>query len=61
MGQIRTTPPPRRVNNFEEKQAPDKELIIESSADLDREDEMESGLVVEDIEESQQHLYHQDH
>ena len=52
MGKVRTPPPPRRVNNFEEKQAPDKELIVESSADLDREDEMDSGLVVEDIDES---------
>ena len=42
-------PPPRRVNNYNDKQAPDKELIVESSADLDREHEMDNGLVVEDI------------
>ena len=52
MGKIRTTPPPRRVSNFEEKQAPDKELIVESSNDLDREDEMDSGLVVEDMDQN---------
>ena len=52
MGKIRTPPPPRRVNNFDEQQVPDKELIVESSADLDREDDMHNDLEVEDLDES---------
>ena len=52
MGKIRTPPPPRRVKNFDEQQAPDKELIVESSGDLDREDDMDNDLEVEDLDAS---------
>ena len=58
MGKIRTPPPPRRGKNFDEEQAPDKELIVESSADLDRDEGIDVGV---ELDESQEHLYHQDH
>ena len=49
MGKIRTPPPPRRGKNFDEEQAPDKELIVESSADLERDEVIDVG---EELDES---------